>query len=146
MAAVDSRASIQAAGDYYLCPLSALHMPPERLAQQLAALQESSQPLIAVERTGADRQTHCIAQGYEDSETITAQGEGVPSTWTGRRRLLRSQAAARAAETALHARLKQPQTALAQLRARRQAKPGLAGRPEVEQALAPTAAQFGEQG
>jgi transposase len=99
MAALETRASIQAAGDYYLCPLSALHMPPERLAQQLAALQESSQPLIAVERTGADRQTHCIAQGYEDSETITAQVEGVPSTWTERRLLVRSQAAARAERT-----------------------------------------------
>src|SRR5439155_463562 len=82
MAALETRASIQAAGDYYLCPLSALHMPPERLAQRLAALRESSQPLIAVERTGVDGQTRCIAQGYEDSETLTAQLEGVPFTWT----------------------------------------------------------------
>jgi len=146
MAALETRASIQAAGDYYLCPLSALHMPPERLAQQLAALQESSQPLIAVERTGADRQTHCIAQGYEDSETITAQVEGVPSTWTERRRLLRSQAAARAAETALHARLKQAQTALAELVVRRQGKPVLAERTEVEQAVAQTVAHFRVEG
>src|SRR5258706_7118296 len=76
MAALETRASIQAAGDYYLCPLSALHIPPERLAQQLAALRESSQPLLTVERTGADGQTHCIAQGYEESETITVQLEG----------------------------------------------------------------------
>ena len=146
MAALETRANIQAAGDYYLCPLSALHMPPERLAQQLAALRESSQPLIAVQRTGADGQTHCIAQGYEDSETLTAQVEGVPSTWTERRLLVRSQAAARAAETALHARLKQAQTALAELVVRRQGKPVLADRAEVEQAVAQTVAHFQVEG
>jgi hydrogenase maturation protease len=31
---------------------------------------------LKVERTGADGQTHCIAQGYEESEAITAQLEG----------------------------------------------------------------------
>src|SRR6266581_2740827 len=105
MGALGTRASIQAAGDYYLCPLSALQVSAEQLEQRLATLRESSQPLFTVERTGADGQTHCIAQGYEDSETITAQLEGGSFTWTERRLLVRSQAAARAAETALRARL-----------------------------------------
>ena len=146
MAALETRASIQAVGDYYLCPLSALHMPPERLAQQLAALRESWQPLIVVERTGTDGQTHCIAQGYEDSEILTAQVEGEQATWTERRLLVRSQAAARAAETALHARLKQAQMALAELVVRRQGKPVLAERAEVEQAVAQTVAHFRVEG
>ncbi len=146
MAALETRASIQAAGDYYLCPLSALHMPPERLAQQLAALRESSQPLLTVERTGADGQDHCIAQGYEDSETITAQVEGVPYTWMERRLLVRSQAAARAAETALRARLKQAQTALAELVVRRQGKPVPTSQAEVEQAVTQTVAHFRVEG
>src|SRR5260221_2338073 len=98
-------------------------MPPERLAQQLAALRESSQPLLTVERTGADGQAHCIAHGYADSETITAQVERVPSTWMERRLLVRSHAAARAAETALRARLKQAQTALAELLVKRHSQP-----------------------
>src|SRR5260370_13193777 len=55
MAALDTRASIQAAGDYYLCPLSALQIPPERLAQQVVAKRTSGQPTRSVERTGADR-------------------------------------------------------------------------------------------
>src|SRR5437764_11358693 len=50
MAALATRASIQTAGDYYLCPLSALQVPPEQLAQQLEALRESSHPLLTVER------------------------------------------------------------------------------------------------
>src|SRR6266567_769890 len=56
MAALDTRASIQAAGDYYLCPLSALQVPLERLAQQLVARLASGQPLLTVERTGVDGQ------------------------------------------------------------------------------------------
>ena len=146
MAALETRASIQAAGDSYLCPLSALHMPSERLAQQLTALRESAQPLIVVERTGADGQPQCIAQGYEASEILTAQVEGMASTWTQRRLLERSQAAAQAAETALHTRLKQAQTALAELGARRQGKPVLAERDEVEQAVVKTVAHFRVEG
>src|SRR5712692_6707499 len=146
MAALDTRASIQAAGDYYLCPLSALQVSAEQLAQQLAALRESSQPLLTVERTGANGQTHCIAQGYEDSEVITAQVEGRASTWTERRLLVRSQAAARAAETALRARLGQAQTAVAELVVRRQGKPVLADRVAVEQAVTETVAHFRVEG
>ncbi len=142
MGALGTRASIQAAGDFYLCPLSALQVPTERLALQVAALRESSQPLLTVERTGADGQTHCIAHGYEDSETITAQLEGGSSTWTERRLLVRSQAAARAAETALRARLGQAQAALSDLLVRRQGKPVLADRAAVEQAVAETVRHF----
>jgi transposase len=142
MGALGTRASIQAAGDFYLCPLSALQVPTERLALQVAALRESSQPLLTVERTGADGQTHCIAHGYEDSETITAQLEGGSYTWTERRLLVRSQAAARAAETALRARLGQAQAALSELLVRRQGKPVLADRAAVEQAVAETVRHF----
>jgi transposase len=146
MAALGTRASIQVAGDYYLCPLSALQVSAEQLARELTALRESSQPLIMVERTGADGQTHCIAQGYEDSETITAQLEGVSYAWTERRLLVRSEAAAHAAETALRARLKQAQMAVAELVVRRQGKPLLADRGAVEQAVAETVAHCRVEG
>src|SRR5436305_1925038 len=146
MGALGTRASIQAAGDFYLCPLSALQVPAERLAQQLAALRESSQPLLTVERTGADGQTHCIAYGYEDSETITAQLEGVSYTWTERRLLVRSQAAARAAETALRTRLRQAQAALSDLLVRRQGKPVLADGAAVEQAVSDILVHFRVEG
>ncbi len=146
MGALGTRASIQAAGDYYLCPLSALQVSAEQLAQQVAALRAGSQPLLTVERTGADGQMHCIAQGYEDSEVITAQLEGSAYTWTERRLLVRSQAAARAAEAALRIRLGQAQTAVADLAARRQGKPILADRAAVEQAVADTLAHFRVEG
>ncbi len=146
MGALGTRASIQAAGDFYLCPLSALQVPAEQLAQQVRAKLTSRQPLITVERTGADGQTHCIAQGYEDSEVITAPLEAVSYTWTERRLLVRSQAAARAAETALRARLGQAQAALSELTVRRQGKPVLACRAAVEQAVADTVVHFRVEG
>src|SRR5438105_3104489 len=60
MGALSTRASIQAAGDFYLCPLSALQVSADQLARELAALRESAQPLLTVERTGADGQRHDI--------------------------------------------------------------------------------------
>ena len=146
MAALATRASIQAAGDFYLCPLSALQVSADQLARELAAVRESSQPLLTVERRGADGQTHCIAHGYECSQTITAQLEGGPSTWTERRLLVRSLVAARAAETALRARLGQAQTALADLVLRRQGKSVPTSRAAVEQAVAETVAHFRVEG
>ncbi len=146
MAALATRASIQAAGDFYLCPLSALQVSADQLARELAALRESSQPLITVERTGADGHPPCIARGYEFSETLTAQLEGVSYTWTERRLLVRSEATAHAAETALRARLGQAQTAVAYLVVRRQGKPVLLDRAAVEQAVAETVAYFRVEG
>src|SRR5438132_9188632 len=64
MSALGTRASIQAAGDFYLCPLSTLQVSAQRLAQQVAVLRFRRQPLLTVDRTGADGQTHCIACGY----------------------------------------------------------------------------------
>ena len=146
MGALETRASIQAYGDDYLCPLWALQVPAELLAQQVQAARASGQPLIQVERTQADGQTHCIARGYEQIETITAQLDGVSSTWTERRRLLQSLAALQAAEQSLHTRLKQAQQALSELVVRRQGKAVLSERTQVEQAVADTLAHFRVQG
>jgi transposase len=146
MAALQTRASIQANGDFYLCPLSALQMPADQVAQELAALRASGEPIIKVERTGADGQIHCIAQGYEQLETITAQIDGVASTWVERRLLVRSMAAQQAAELAMQTRLRQAQTALSELLVRRQGKPVLSDRAAVEQAVAQTVAHFRVEG
>ncbi len=143
MAALDTRASIQAHADFSLCPLSALHVSAEQLSQKLVALRESLQPLSTVERTGADGQPHCIAQGYDYSEVITAQSEGTSYTWTERRLLVQSLAAAHSAELGLRRRLSQAQKALSDLLVRRQGKPVLSDRAAVEQAVADTVAHFG---
>ena len=146
MGALETRASIQAHGDFYLCALSALQVPTELLAQQVEAARASGQPLMQVERTQADGQTRCIARGYEQSETSTAQLDGVSCTWTERRLLVQSLAARLAAEQGLHTRLKQAQRALSELTGRRQGKAVLTERTEVEQAVADTLAHFRVEG
>jgi len=146
MAALDTRVSIHAHADYYLCPLSALQVSADQLAQDVAALRESGQLLSTVERTGADGQPHCIAHGYEHREVITAQSEGASYSWTERRLLVQSRAAAQAAELGLRTRLSQAQTALGDLVVRRQGKPVLSDPAAVEQAVADTVAHFRVEG
>lgn len=146
MAALDTRASIQAHGDYYLCPLSALQVPPALLAQQVEAALASQQPLVKVERTQADGRIHCLAQGYEEVETVTAQLDGLACIWTERRLLVQSMAAKLSAEQALHTRLQQAQQALSELTVRRQGKAVLTERTAVEQAVADTLGHFRVEG
>ena len=146
MGALETRASIQAHGDYYLCPLSAVQVPAALLAQQVETARASGQLLIQVERTQADGEIQCIAQGDEQLETLTAQLDGVCSTWTERRLLVQSMAAKLSAQEGLYTRLKHAQEALSELTVRREGKAVLAERREVEQAVADTLAHFRADG
>ncbi len=146
MGALETRASIQAQGDFYLCPLSALLVPADLLESLVETARASGQPLVKVECAQADGHTHCIAQGYERVETATAQFDGVACSWTERRLLVQSIAAKLAAEQALHTRLQQAQQALSELMLRRQGKAVLSDRTAVEQAVADTLAHFRVEG
>ena len=136
MAALQTRAQVHASQDYYLCPLSALIMSPEDVAQALTAAQDSGEPLLTVERAGADGSPERIAEGYEQAVSLSAQVEGQTITWTERRFLVRSLALAKASEQALQRRLARAQSALAQLLVPRRGKPRLTQRAQVEQAVA----------
>src|SRR5205809_6107665 len=46
MAALQTRASIQAQGDYYLCPLSALQVSPAQIAEQVQAQRAQAARLV----------------------------------------------------------------------------------------------------
>ncbi len=126
--------------------LPAVQVPAALLAQQVEAARASGQSLMRVERTQADGQIRCIAQGYAQVEIITVQLDGVACTWTERRLLVQSMAAKFSAEQALHTRLKQARQALSELVVRRQGKAVLAERTEVEQAVADTLAHFRVEG
>ena len=135
MGALQTRAGIHAGNDFYLCPLSAIVVPPERLSQLLTEAWSRPEPPKAVERQAAEGKPQRIAEGYESVETITAQVDGTSYTWTERRLLVRSLAQAHAAEQGLRTRLEQAQTALADLMVGRQGKPKLTERAAVEQAV-----------
>ncbi len=102
--------------------------------------------LISVERLDADGKTICIAQGYETEETLTASVEGTPETWTERHLLICSMAAKRAAQASLQERLHKAQQALEELTTRRQGKPRLTQRSEVDAAIIDILARFRVEG
>jgi len=146
MGALSTRAGIHAGKDFYLCPLSALVVPPGKLAELLTQARARGEPPQPVERPQADGSTQRIAEGYEDVETLTAQVDGTAFTWSERRLLVRSLAGARAAEQGLRTRLVQAQTALSELMGGRQGKPKLAERGAVDQAVSEVLTRYRVEG
>lgn len=146
MAAIQTRVSIQAHGDYYLCPLSAVQFPSVRLQQEIEVQRKQAARLILVERLDDDAKSTCIAQGYETQETLMVEVNGKLETWTERRLLVQSMAATRAAQASLHERLHKAQHALSQVTTPRQGKPRLRQRCAVEEAITDILARFGVEG
>jgi transposase len=141
MAALDTRASVHAGGDFYLCPLPAVQVPPALLDQYLSAARESGPP-TPVERLQADGSLEQIADGYEHSEQLTALVESWPQCWTERRLLVRSLLQARTAEQALRTRLSRAQAALDDLTVRRRGKAHLPDAATAQQLVEKILARF----
>ena len=135
MGALETRAFLQAGGDYYLCPLSARQVPPEVLEAYVAPVWTGQQPLTRIDRPAANGKRQLVAEGYERLEPLTAVVGGAPLAWTERRLVIRSHQLAQAGERGLQARLSKAQAAVAALTARRQGKPRLTQRPAVQAAV-----------
>src|SRR2546421_12593920 len=135
MAALQTRASIQTQGDYYLCPLSALQAPPAQVQHEVQAQRAQGARLREVERVDEQGKRTCIAQGYETLQALTVEVEGEPQTWNERRLLVQSMAAAHAAQRSLQERLQQAQQAVQELTTRRQGKARLMERTAIEGAI-----------
>jgi transposase len=125
MAAVETRAAIQAAGDHYLCPLSEKQLSPDEMARYLAPVWEGTQGLTPIfrerptERAGPSQEPSAeeaepIAEGYERVVLQAASVGGEIRSWEERRLVVRSLQQAQAAEEALQARLTK---AVAEIRA-----------------------------
>jgi transposase len=135
LGALETRAFLQAGGDYYLCPLSALQVPPEVLEAYVAPIWTGQQPVTRIYRTAANGKRQLIAEGYERLEPLTAVVGGVPLSWTERRLVIRSRQLAQAGERGLRARLTKAQAAVAALTERRQGKPRLTQLPALQEAV-----------
>lgn len=113
MGALATRAFVAAQGDYYLCPLSAVQVPPEELDQLLAPVWDEPQALVAISRENPSADTsETIAEGFEvcrDVDTDTRDGAVHGSE---RRLIIRSRAAAQSARQGLHERLAKAQEAI----------------------------------
>jgi transposase len=122
MGALETRAYVEAGDDFYLCPLGLVQLPADMLAGYLAPVWTGAQPLIPVWRAGADGVPEVIAEGFEVTQTLTAQVADQTVEWIERRLVVRSVALVEAARRGLQARLSKAQAELAALCERKQGK------------------------
>jgi transposase len=122
MGALETRAGLQAEGDYYLCPLAERQLPPTVLADYLAPVWTGEQGLTKVHRPQQDGTPELIAEGFERLESVTAEVAGKLHCWLERRVVLRPCQLAQAGERGLRARLAKAQAAVTALNERRRGR------------------------
>jgi transposase len=76
LGALLTRASIAEAGDHYLCPLSAVQVPPTELEALVRSALEVAEQLVPVTRAREDGQEEVIAEGTEALVTLTTLLDG----------------------------------------------------------------------
>jgi transposase len=122
MAALETRAFVQAQQDYYLCPLASKQLPEAVLAAYLQPVWAGTQPLTAVTRGREARQPELIAEGYEQTVTVSGKVKGKTITWIERHLIVRSQKLAKAAQDALQGRVAKAQAEVEHLNEHKQGK------------------------
>ena len=122
MAALATRAYVQAQGDYYLCPLAQTQLPAQELERYLQPVWSDEQPLVAVQRAKSEEEDEVIAQGFEQTVVCNGEVAGQVVTWSERQVLVRSVKLAEAAQATLHAHLGKAQAALTRLNEHKQGK------------------------
>src|SRR5438128_6642798 len=134
MAALDTRACVQAQQDFYVCPLAAKQMPDEVLEAYLRPVWAGEQALTAVFREQDGGKPEQIAEGYEQSVRLSSEVDGRTIQWTERQLIVRSHKLATAATQALHARLAKAQVELGRLNEHKQGKQRYADGAALQQA------------
>jgi transposase len=122
MGALETRAFVQAGGDYYLCPLGLVQLPADVLRSYLASVWTEEQVLTPIYRQREDGCQEQIAEGFERTEELTAPVNGQMVTWSERRLIIRSFSLADKAVRGLHTRLTRAQAELAALTERKRGK------------------------
>jgi transposase len=135
MGALETRASLQAGGDFYLCPLAEVQLPPAVLEGYMEPVSTGHQPLTRITRLTVTGKRQYLADGFERLEPVTAEVAGHTVAWTERRLVVRSRQLARAGESALRARLAKAQAAVAALNERGRGKRRFPGLPALQAAV-----------
>lgn len=112
LAARETRAFVQAGGDFYLTPLSKVQLPDDSLQAYLAPVWRGEQTLQAVTRVQRNGQPEVVAEGFEREEPMDVVLDGQRVCWTERRLVVRSLSQAKSQQIALQRRLKAACTAL----------------------------------
>lgn len=122
MAALETRAYLEAQQDFYLCPLSSKQLPDEVLEEYLQPVWVGEQALTAVSREQEAGKPEQIAQGYERRVQLSSEVDGRTIRWTERHLIVRSHKLVEAATQALHARLAKAQAEVDRLNEHKQGK------------------------
>lgn len=146
MAALLTRASIQVHGDFYLCPLSAVQVPPDQIQKEVDQLKKQGAKPIKVERVNDKEERICIAQGHELRCNLTAEVNGQREEWTERRFLIQSTSGAEAAKHSLLERLEKAEKAIQDILVRKRGKPRVTDRIEVNEAIQKIGEKFRVEG
>jgi len=146
MAALQTRASIQFHRDYYLCPLSAVQVPLNQIQKEVDELKKQGIDLIKVERVNEKGECICIAQGYEISQSLTAEVNGYVETWTERRFLIQSISGSEAAKHHLLERLEKAEKAIQDIVVRKQGKQRVTKRIELDESIQKVLEKFRVEG
>jgi len=122
MGALATRAYLQNSQDYYLCPLPETQLSEEKLDGYLQPVWEEKQALEGIERKNEEGEMERIAEGYEQSITLSADVDGRRITWRERHLIVRSFQYACSTEEAARTRLVKAQAAFQALNKRKQFK------------------------
>ena len=146
MGARATRAFVQAAGEYYLCPLSAVQLSDDELQTYLEPVWREEQALIEIHRQTLSGECKRIARGYERPVEISAEVEGQPICWRERHLVIRSVQQVQAAQTRLEKRIEQAQAAVEALNERERGKKRYADQAELRQAAQALVEEYGVEG
>jgi transposase len=146
MGALETRASLQAGGDCYLCPLAEVQLPPAVLEGYLESVASGHQPLTRITRLTVTGTRQHSADGYDRLEPLTAEVAGHLVAWTERRLVVRSRQLARAGATALHVRLARARAAVTALNDRGRGKPRFSDVPALQVAVEAMLTRYRVQG
>lgn len=133
MGSLATRAYIAHTQDYYLCPLSAVQMPPEELERRLELVWSKEPALSTVYRPQTQEQidrgdpVEALAEGFVYEETLRAEEEGEEIEWREQRLVVRSFKHAERQQKALDARLEKAQAEIAKLNVRGRGRKVLKG-------------------
>jgi len=122
MASFQTRAYIQAGGDFYLCPLPAVQLSDAELEAYLSPVWSGEQELSPVYREKLEGGKEQVAEGYEREELLEGEFEGEKISWKERRLVIRSLQQAKISEVGLRTRIEKAKAKLEALNEHRQGK------------------------
>lgn len=141
MAARQTRAYVVKSQDYYLCPLPAVQVSRQELAELLEPVWSGQQPLLSVVRDD-----ELSAHGYEWTVHLQEPVAGETIEWTERRLVVRSVQLAHSQEQALGARARKALAAITHLNERAQGKKRCTDAADLQAAVEKIVTRYQVQG